>query len=94
MKVNPLQRDIRNLQACLKHVFTGKVGWGSHPPHLNFGLALRFFWLKKTISGRCEWGLKFEQGLPVKVISLWTSDSSKLSSKHLHLLSFCVLELS
>jgi hypothetical protein len=67
MKENPTQRDIRTLQAYSKHIFTGKVGWGAHPPHLNFKLIESLFELKKPNLGYCEWGLKFEHTFTGKI---------------------------
>jgi len=31
------REDSNSRQAYYEHIFTGKLGWGSHPPHFQFG---------------------------------------------------------
>jgi hypothetical protein len=47
-------------QTYSKHIFTSKVGWGSHPPHLKSEPIRRLFQPKNTNLRFYRWGLEIE----------------------------------
>jgi hypothetical protein len=53
-----MKLETLSARAYPKHLFTGKVGWGSHPPHSNFRLKISLFQLNKPNLGCCEWGVE------------------------------------